>query len=46
MEVISNFNQGKPYVFVSYANADYILVFSDVKKLSNSGVNVWFNTEL
>lgn len=46
METINNFNQGKPYVFVSYANADYVQVFSDVKRLSESGVNVWIDTEL
>lgn len=46
MEVGYRFNQGRPYVFISYANADYVQVFSDVQRLSNQGVNIWIDTEL
>lgn len=46
MEVGNRFNQGRPYVFVSYANADYVQVFSDVQRLFDQGVNIWIDTEL
>lgn len=46
MEKIKKVDYLKPYIFVSYANADNIQVLSDVKRLQQEGINIWIDSEL
>lgn len=34
----------KPYIFVSYAHTDETLVFAEIRRLQDSGVNVWYDS--
>ena len=46
MDGLKRVNFLKPYIFVSYANADNIQVLSDVIRLQQEGINVWIDSEL
>ena len=34
----------EPYIFVSYAHTDETLVFAEIRRLQDSGVNVWYDS--
>ena len=39
----SAYTGDQPYVFVSYAHEDEAAVFSDIRRLQDDGIDVWFD---
>ena len=43
---LAAYEGSKPYIFVSYAHSDETLVFAEMRRLQDSGVNVWYDSDI